>query len=137
MLSRWGLSSAPDTTCISASVPAVAMLELRGRRGRTGMEWKGWGGVCVLCGRCGGGMCLLLFQLCRRGDLSLGGLVGRFQCHYRVLRLDLRLGGMWLWCYERADMLEQPFEGREVHLVLRIQRAARKVRGVWRICSGG
>ena len=82
-------------------------------------------------------MCLLLFRLGRRGDLGLGGPVGRFQCHCRVSRLDLRLGGMWLWCYERVSMPERPFEGRVARLVLRILRAARKARGVWRICSGG
>ncbi len=82
-------------------------------------------------------MCLLLFRLRGRGDLGLVGLVGRPQRHRRALRLDLRLGGLWLWCYERGDMPEQPFEGRVAHPGLHILRAARKVRGVSRICSGG
>ena len=82
-------------------------------------------------------MCLLAFRLCRRGDLGLGWLVGRPQRHRRALRLDLRLGGMWLWCYERAGMPGQPFEGRVAHPALHILRAARKVRGVSKICSGG
>ena len=98
--SRWDLSSAPDKACIFASVSAAAMLALRGRRGRTGVGWGWRGGVCALCGRFGGGMCLLLFHLRRRGDLGLGGLVGQSQPHRRALRLDLPLGGMWLWCYE-------------------------------------
>ena len=136
--SRWDLSLAPDKACISVSVSAAAMLALRGRKGRTGVGWWWWRGeACVLCGRFGGGMRLLLFHLCRRGDLGLGGLVGRPQRHPRALRLDLPLGGMWLWCYERADMPEQPFEGRVAHPGLHIPRAARRARGVWRICSEG
>ena len=82
-------------------------------------------------------MCLLLFHLYRRGDLGLGDLVGRFRRHRRALPLDLRLGGMWLWCCGRADMPERPFEERGVHRALHILRAARKARGVWRICSEG
>ena len=82
-------------------------------------------------------MYLLLFRLCRRGNLGLGGLVGRFQCHRRVLWWDLRLGGMWLWCFGRADMPVRPFEGQVVHRALHSLRAARKARGVWRICSEG
>ena len=75
-------------------------------------------------------MCLLLFHRRRRGGLGLGVLVGRFPRHRRELRSGLRLGVMWLWCCEGADMLERSFEGREVLLALHTLCAARKARGV-------
>ena len=82
-------------------------------------------------------MCLLLFRACRRGGPGLGGLVGRFLCHHRGLRMGLRWGGMWLWWNERVGMLGQSFGGRVVHRALHTLRVARKARGFWRIYSEG